>query len=375
MYYTTICAIIKDEHPDDLHEWLLYHFAIGFEHILIYDNNSKIPLKNTLREFIENRLVTVIDFPLTKAQQLSAYIHALKEWANRTVWMGFIDLDEFIVPLERSDIRDFLDPYVQYGGLGANWTMFGSNNHISRPNGGIIQNYTQSLGPAGHIKSIVRPSVTKRPISAHHFIFEDNYYCVNEDEIPILNFHTYPLANKIRINHYYYKSQQDWEAKMERGLVTQMRGNVERKMDNFYSHLAQPYEFDDKILRFQPLMHKLGQFTIKNLASFVQEDSNLSLETGHTRVNDLIRKRDYENAHNLLARMKRYGKNFELLLLEANLLFLKDRFEEGVKILSREMTMPGRSEHEIKLCYQSIANYYAASGKKEIANNIHEYLG
>lgn len=42
MYYASICAIVKDE-DKDIREWLNYHFAIGFEHVLIYDNNSRNP--------------------------------------------------------------------------------------------------------------------------------------------------------------------------------------------------------------------------------------------------------------------------------------------------------------------------------------------
>ena len=51
MYYASICAIAKDE-DKNLREWVLYHFAIGFEHIVIYDNNSKNPIKNILSEFL-----------------------------------------------------------------------------------------------------------------------------------------------------------------------------------------------------------------------------------------------------------------------------------------------------------------------------------
>ena len=36
MYYACVCAIAKDETPH-LREWALHHFAVGFEHIVLYD--------------------------------------------------------------------------------------------------------------------------------------------------------------------------------------------------------------------------------------------------------------------------------------------------------------------------------------------------
>ena len=53
-----ICAIIKDE--PDLEEWLAYHFIIGFHHVYLYDNLSKMGLEERLKKFIDKGLVTVV---------------------------------------------------------------------------------------------------------------------------------------------------------------------------------------------------------------------------------------------------------------------------------------------------------------------------
>ncbi|MDE5879672.1 MAG: glycosyltransferase family 92 protein, partial [Desulfovibrio sp.] len=156
MHYASLCAIVKDE-DRDIHEWLAYHLAIGFEHVFIYDNNSAVPLRDTLAEHIAAGLVTVTDWPLKEAQQLSAYMHALKSWGPRTKWLGFMDVDEFVLPLRHDDIRDFLDGYTSYGAVGAHWAMFGANGHMRRPQGGILENYTQNHGLEPHIKCIVQP--------------------------------------------------------------------------------------------------------------------------------------------------------------------------------------------------------------------------
>ena len=45
----SICAIAKDEL--DLEEWVIYHHIVGVNHFYIYDNESKIPIKNILKKY------------------------------------------------------------------------------------------------------------------------------------------------------------------------------------------------------------------------------------------------------------------------------------------------------------------------------------
>ncbi len=116
MYYATICAIAKDE-DFFIKEWVEYHLLIGFEHIYIYDNNSSVPISNTLSDYVDSCLVTVIDFPLDMDQQRKAYMDGLQKYGSECKWMAVIDIDEFIVPKQENDIRDILDRYVGYGGL------------------------------------------------------------------------------------------------------------------------------------------------------------------------------------------------------------------------------------------------------------------
>jgi hypothetical protein len=46
-YKAGIVAVAKDEHPYLL-EWLAFHFAIGFDHIWVYDNESAPPLSRLI---------------------------------------------------------------------------------------------------------------------------------------------------------------------------------------------------------------------------------------------------------------------------------------------------------------------------------------
>lgn len=332
MLFASICAIAKDE-DKDIEEWASYHLSTGFEHILLYDNNSKIPLKNTLKCFIDAGNVTVIDLPLERNQQLSAYMNALVYWGSNTKWMAFIDVDEFVNPLQTNDIRIFLEPYSDYAAIGMNWAMFGSNGHIRRPEGGILKNYTSCLGINPHIKTILQPEFTKSPRSAHHFAYRDNKYCVNEDVIPVSDFHSYPLAARIQLNHYYYKSREDFQDKIKRGLATQMRSGRQRSLHDFYIHLKQKTYEDTSILR--SIFNSRMRDGVPVDARIRDADMESSADPGR-----VLAEKDHA-VRTICEQMKKYDSD-RLMLLE---------------------------------CYRRLANYYERHGQENVAHSIKDWLG
>ncbi|MBE6440971.1 MAG: hypothetical protein E7022_01400 [Desulfovibrio desulfuricans] len=171
--YACICAIARDEDPEDLKEWLWYHLGLGFERAIIYDNNSRKPIAATLAAEVAAGLAEVVPFPQREAPQLSAYFHALRQWKGRCRWLAFLDIDEFFVPLAapapgtkgRSrggvpDVRDILAMYEPFAGIAAHWLVMGSSGHVRRPPGGAVRNYRQ---PCGWSPSTRVSSGRKRP--------------------------------------------------------------------------------------------------------------------------------------------------------------------------------------------------------------------
>lgn len=254
-----LCGIARDEAADDVREWACYHLGLGFSHIALYDNGSREPLREVLAPLVARGVVSVTDIPLRDAPQLSAYFHALRLWRGRTFWLAFLDIDEFLVPLSGVGGADavpplsrLLRPYERFGGLALHWMMMGSAGHLRRPPGGTLANYDEALGLDGHVKSIVRPELVARPLSPHHFAYREGAFAVNEDGFPVAGPCSYPTARHLRVNHYYYKSQQDFEAKIARGLATPVPGGA-RTLDNFYAGCARPAVRDTAVVSWLEL--------------------------------------------------------------------------------------------------------------------------
>lgn len=220
-----ICACIKDEGLD-LKEWLDYHISIGVNAFYIYDNGST----DNTKEIISNYSNVNYFYSDKSAIQLSAYFHCLQ--VAQEDWIGFIDLDEFVVPIEKS-LSEILKDFDDYAGLAINWVMYGSSGHQIRPTGNIKDNYLYrseySYENNDHVKCFVKPKLIEQPLTPHSFKCKENQI-VNENFEPVNEQSLMPFSgNKIRINHYYCKSVEDYVKKIKRG-----RADYEINTRNLY---------------------------------------------------------------------------------------------------------------------------------------------
>ncbi len=219
MDYLSLCLICKNEN-DYLPEWLDYHILIGVDRFYIYDNESQVSLRESLKDYIERGWVVVVDIA-GRAMQLSAYDHCLQNFGENTSWMGFIDTDEFLVPKTTFELKELLKEFESYGGLAVSSLFFGSNGHKTRPTAGQIAAYTTCVDVTFNeyefIKSIVQPAHVIFPNSPHDFIYKENSYCVNENFNRVDGQHFPVSIKKIQLNHYYCRSEDEIERKLQRG--------------------------------------------------------------------------------------------------------------------------------------------------------------
>lgn len=223
MHYLGICAIIKDETPF-LAEWVAYYMHLGVEAFYLYDNRSEVPVAETLAGFSRMRtnvILNVYNAP-GKAMQMPVYNHCVNEQDSACRWIAFVDLDEFIVPKLVDSIPALLVEYESQAGLAVSWKTFGSNGHKTRPAGLQIENYTRAFADDhsrhGLVKSIVNPRAVKFFFNPHMCLLkEPDQHIVTENHEPIaVAERRNPTWEKAQINHYFYRSRQDFALKMRK---------------------------------------------------------------------------------------------------------------------------------------------------------------
>jgi Glycosyltransferase family 92 len=258
-YEVAICCIVKDE--EYLTEWVDYHLTVGVSQFYIYDNESEIPVSETLKYYIESGLV-VVELIEGKIKQMIAYGLCLKKYGRFCKWIAFIDADEFIVPKTfTGSLPEFLVPYERYGGLGINWLVFGSNGHIEKPTGLQIECYTRRTLKSNplneHIKSIVQPKHVKHiPSGPHHFHYKLGRYSVNENFIRFKGPYSPHSTNKIQLNHYWLRSETDFKEKLQRGRADKNSPELARKWEDFHQTNKEANLVDETILTLKMVMGK-----------------------------------------------------------------------------------------------------------------------
>lgn len=129
-YSVSICAIFPNE-ALYLKEWLEFHKIVGVEHFYLYNNNSNDNYSEVLQPYISAGEVTLVEWPYAQGQ-VSAYFHCVENYCDESDWIGFIDIDEFVVPIQHDSIYEFLSGFKDVGSVLINWKFFGSAGIVER---------------------------------------------------------------------------------------------------------------------------------------------------------------------------------------------------------------------------------------------------
>ncbi|GFK93350.1 hypothetical protein NNJEOMEG_01182 [Fundidesulfovibrio magnetotacticus] len=374
MRYAEICAIAKDE-EHTLADWVDYHLCVGFERVTVFDNNSAVPVERLLRGHVEHGLVRVIPFPAAKNQQLSAYFSYLKQFAGQARWTAFLDVDEYLVPKRVDDVRDLLQDYEDRAGLAAHWVMFGSDGHLSRPRESVPSAYRRALHRSETVKSIVDTSQVTHPRSPHHFGYAPGRCCVNEHGIPVDGPFSYHTAEILQVNHYYFQSQQDFCAKMERGFATPVEGREGYSLEEFFRQARQEGTPDDAIQRPARALERLRGKPLEVLAHLTLADASTTLDTWLERVTRLVAASRAGEALKACRKARRYRSDPALSQAEARLHALLGDERQALATLRAAFLEFGGDPAARADLYRGLAACFKALGKTEQAASIERELG
>ncbi|MDR2504377.1 MAG: glycosyltransferase family 92 protein [Deltaproteobacteria bacterium] len=310
-YYLALCCIAKDE-EFFVEEWLCYHSLLGVEHFYVYDNMSAAPLRHlpAVRRFMDQGRLTLMEAE-GHGRQMPSYDHCLRVYGPECRWIGFIDLDEFVYIQNYTDLRAFMAEFEPYAGLILNWRTFSSNGHLRRPTGLVMDNYTERLHRPDadlHFKSLVDPRYAMGAKNPHTFIFAPGAYCVSENHTPIPAEESLapPIRRRAWINHYYYRSQQDFERKVLRGRASVTPDKGGKRLEAFYEQTRFLREEDTSIRRFSPAVRKAMEQ--KLIPLFLAEpphcgqDSPTGLQPYLDMARSLILQKQWEKAECALCR-------------------------------------------------------------------------
>ncbi len=271
-YSLSVGTVFRDE-ARFLKEWIEFHKLVGVQHFYLFNDQSKDHYLDVLSPYIESGEVELYenDYPTGtewQYRQEDCFARCLEMTRGVSRWVAFIDADEFLFPVEQTNLVDFLTDYEEFGGLKVGWVFYGNSRIKQIPEDKLmIECLTKTLSKSDSRnrfggKCIVKPHRTIRTDLIHNFFYEPPYFQVYEGKQRKF---IYSL-NKIRINHYWARDLVYFkEVKLPRDLqivreVAAWENRVfdedERKryLKKFQASLNG--EKDDAIARFVPSLRK-----------------------------------------------------------------------------------------------------------------------
>lgn len=230
-YNVSICAIFKNEAPY-LKEWLEFHHLVGVDHFYLYNNNSEDNYLSVLQPYLDKGWVTLVQWPYNQ-KQMESYQDCIAKYASETKWLGFIDLDEFVVPKSTDCIYDFLKPFEKKAGaVNIYWRLYGSSGRMERNlNSLVSEDFTVCWPKYCDIgKCFYNTAFGFDPDSKHSKYLHHKFWASwNGHDIPPVNIFGSVCTGErnvarsedfpIQINHYFTKSYLEYAMKRSKGDV------------------------------------------------------------------------------------------------------------------------------------------------------------
>lgn len=157
-----VCCCAKNE-EDYLDEWISHYLQLGFDHIIIADNNEdvqQLPMFLSDKPYAKN--VVIVKKNNASNFQCPFYAEVYKKYQFK--WCAFFDCDEFLVLPQHDTIQDYLNTFPDscYS-VSINWLCYGTNGHKYYEKRPVRERFLYPRIPVdnaddinGHVKTIVR---------------------------------------------------------------------------------------------------------------------------------------------------------------------------------------------------------------------------
>ena len=220
-----LCAIAKNEERY-INEWVNYHYNLGFDKIIVYNNNDVKDLVIPNVEVIDYRNkhisipneIKALNQTYARGIQEQVYNECYKNNSDYD-WIAYLDIDEFLVIDKGLTINEFLsqDKFRDVDAIQINWEIYGDNDLLYYENKPVLERFplpsiVNSNSP--FIKTIVK---TNNPnfitLKIHNAIIPDGKFVYPSGK-PTKSGMTQPVNyTGAKIKHFYTKTIEEWIAR------------------------------------------------------------------------------------------------------------------------------------------------------------------
>ena len=204
-----------------LKEWLDYNQKLGFDKVIMYQNDWECKLEHPI---LEKKVCN------GGSIQVPLYNNVLTDNTEYD-WLAFIDCDEFIVLKKHNNIKELIEEYQHRTSvIGLNWTFFGNLGIESRQGDSLLKVFKmRNKDTDQHVKVIVNARSGERMQLPHNTFgpaMDTNGHKFNGP------FNPNGPMDVAYICHYHNKTKEDWMLRCKRGRVDCNQGHDINRWDN-----------------------------------------------------------------------------------------------------------------------------------------------
>lgn len=175
-----IIAIAKNENLY-INEWINYHLNLGFDNIIICDNDDEL----ILPQIIKDDRVIVEDYTNVIGVQPIAYSEMFVKYRNNYDWILFIDIDEFLFLEKHNNVKEFVSGFSDdVDVIRLNWKHYTDSDKLDVKDGNynVLGRFPTEI----HVyfdfyaKSMIRTKINVKDEDIHvtsHGIFDRELRC------------------------------------------------------------------------------------------------------------------------------------------------------------------------------------------------------
>ena len=212
-------------------EWVEHHLALGFDRIIIFDNNRKGEERfmDVLSDYVKTGKVEIHLHP-EEYQMLQLFKQTYEERGREFDWLMDMDFDEFLILPEGENIHTFIARYEDTADVvKINWQTYGDCGHVKNDGRPLQVRFTKPLkgidgkaeswGENMHVKSLVRCGLSGIEYKDPHCPHGAGAYVTASGEESDASPFAEPADHSVAyIKHFTTKTIEEWmENKVKRG--------------------------------------------------------------------------------------------------------------------------------------------------------------
>ena len=242
-----LCTIGRMEN-EYAREFIEYYIKIGFDQIIIIDNNydKEEHFEDVLADYISDGKVIIEDYRNRQRTQMIAYEDIYRKYGSLCAWMAFFDFDEFLV-VNGSSVKEWLATFPPDADeVLVNWKIMTDNGLLENDGRTMVERFTEPMAidralkhgipENNHVKCIIRGGLGEVRFKRNPHSSESCTHCYHASGVPCESAPFYPCDHSVAyLLHYSTKTIGEWmRNKWQKGVGTVQGERFKQRYSEYF---------------------------------------------------------------------------------------------------------------------------------------------